>query len=53
MTDRYFDDFAIGEKFTTRGVTLSESMIIDFALTPKPRCFSRNVAYKSCVPCDM
>jgi len=39
MTDRYFDDFAIGEKFSTRGVTLTESMIIDFALTHDPQPF--------------
>ena len=32
MAERYFDDFAIGETFTTRGVSLTESMIIDFAL---------------------
>jgi acyl dehydratase len=43
MTDRYFDDFAIGEKFTTRGVTLSESMIIDFALTYDPQPFHIDV----------
>ena len=43
MTDRYFDDFAIGEKFTTRGVTLTESMIIDFALTYDPQPFHIDV----------
>ena len=39
MTDRYFDDFAIGERFRTRGVTLTESMIIDFAMTYDPQPF--------------
>ena len=39
MTDRYFDDFAVGERFTTRGVTLTESMIIDFAMLYDPQPF--------------
>lgn len=39
MTDRYFDDFAVGDRFTTRGVTLTESMIIGFALTYDPQPF--------------
>jgi acyl dehydratase len=43
MTERYFDDFAIGETFTTRGVTLTESMIIDFALTYDPQPFHIDV----------
>lgn len=43
MAERYFDDFAISEKFTTRGVTLTESMIIDFALTYDPQPFHIDV----------
>lgn len=39
MTDRYLDDFTVGERFTTRGVTLSESQILDFALTYDPQPF--------------
>lgn len=39
MTDRYLDDFEIGERFVTRGATLTESMIIDFALTYDPQPF--------------
>jgi acyl dehydratase len=39
MTDRFFDDFSAGERFTTRGVTLPESLIIDFALTYDPQPF--------------
>ncbi len=39
MSERYFDDFAVGERFTTRGVTLTESMIIGFALTYDPQPF--------------
>jgi acyl dehydratase len=43
MTDRYFDDFAVGDRFTTRGVTLTEGMIIDFALTYDPQPFHIDV----------
>jgi acyl dehydratase len=43
MAERYFDDFAVGDKFTTRGVTLTESMVIDFALTYDPQPFHIDV----------
>lgn len=43
MAERYFDDFAVGEKFVTRGVSLTESMIIDFALTYDPQPFHIDV----------
>jgi len=36
---RYFDDFQIGEKFTSRGVTFTESDIIDFGLKYDPQPF--------------
>lgn len=36
---RYFDDFAIGERFVTPGVTITESEIIDFALRYDPQPF--------------
>ena len=39
MTDRYLDDFEIGERFVTRGATLTESMIIDFGLRYDPQPF--------------
>ena len=39
MGERYFDDFEVGERFTSRGVTLSESQILDFALTYDPQPF--------------
>ncbi|HTS93645.1 MAG TPA: MaoC family dehydratase [Stellaceae bacterium] len=39
MTDRYFEDFAVGDRFVTHGVTLTESMIIDFALRYDPQPF--------------
>ncbi len=43
MQDRYFDDFALGERFTTRGVTVTESGIIDFALVYDPQPFHIDV----------
>jgi acyl dehydratase len=43
MTDRYFDDFAVGECFQTRGVTLTESGIIDFAMNYDPQPFHIDV----------
>jgi acyl dehydratase len=41
--DRYFDDFAVGESFETRGVTLTESGIIDFAMSYDPQPFHIDV----------
>ncbi len=43
MGERYFDDFAVGDRLTTRGVTLTESMIIDFALAYDPQPFHIDV----------
>jgi acyl dehydratase len=43
MAERYFDDFAIGDKFVTRGVSLTESMIIDFGLAYDPQPFHIDV----------
>jgi acyl dehydratase len=43
MTDRYFDDFVVGERFVTRGVTLTESGIIDFAMRYDPQPFHLDV----------
>ena len=39
MAHRYFDDFEVGERIVTRGVTLTESLIIDFALSYDPQPF--------------
>jgi acyl dehydratase len=39
MTDRYFDDFTIGEQFVSPGITLTESMILDYALVYDPQPF--------------
>ena len=43
MADRYFDDFQVGERFATPGVTLTESLIIDFALRYDPQPFHIDV----------
>ncbi len=39
MTERYFEDFRVGERFVSPGVTLSESQILDFALKYDPQPF--------------
>ena len=39
MADRYFDDFEIGERVVTPGITLTESLIIDFAMRYDPQPF--------------
>ncbi len=35
--DRYFDDFSVGDCFHTGGLTLSEAMILDFAMKYDPQ----------------
>ena len=42
MTERYLDDFEIGERFVGVGITLSEAQILDFALTYDPQPFHIN-----------
>lgn len=39
MTDRYFEDFEIGDRFVSRGITVTESGIIDFAMRYDPQPF--------------
>ena len=39
MSDRYFDDFQVGDRFASRGITVSESQILDFALLYDPQPF--------------
>ncbi len=39
MSERYLEDFTTGEIFRTSGVTLTETMIIDFALQYDPQSF--------------
>ena len=38
-SDRYFDDFEVGERFVSPGITLTEGMILDFALLYDPQPF--------------
>jgi acyl dehydratase len=37
--DRTFDDFEVGERFASAGITVTESMILDFALAYDPQPF--------------
>jgi acyl dehydratase len=39
MYDLYFEDFKVGDKFTTPGITVTESQIIDFAMHWDPQPF--------------
>ena len=39
MQTKYFEDFLIGERIETAGITLTESQIIDFALMYDPQPF--------------
>ena len=48
-TNRYFDDFQVGERFRSQGVTLTEADIVNFALAydPQPFHIDREAAAKS------
>ena len=39
MAERYFDDFKIGDKFTTASRTITEDMIVEFARVYDPQPF--------------
>ncbi|WP_207062940.1 MaoC family dehydratase [Motiliproteus sp. SC1-56] len=41
--NRYLDDFSVGERFTTPGITLTESEVIDFAMKYDPQAFHLDV----------
>lgn len=43
MADFYFDDFTTGDRFTSPGMTITESQIIDFAMRYDPQPFHTNV----------
>ena len=49
QTARYFDDFKVGDRFTTKGLTLTEAAIIDFAFKydPQPFHLDKNAAAES------
>ena len=39
MAERYFDDFKVGDKFTTATKTVTEDMIVEFAKVYDPQLF--------------
>ena len=39
MADLYFEDFKVGDRFVSDGVTVSEGMILDFAMRYDPQPF--------------
>jgi acyl dehydratase len=41
--ERYFDDFKVGDRFRSKGVTLTEAEIISFALVYDPQRFHIDV----------
>lgn len=43
MANRWFEDFEVGQVFATRGVTVTEAGIIDFALRYDPQRFHTDV----------
>jgi len=49
MKDLFFEDFAVGQQFRTRGATLSEAQILDFAFQydPQPFHLDKNAAEES------
>ena len=44
MTARYLDDFRVGERFVTGGVTVTEALIMDFGLVYDPQPFHIDAA---------
>ena len=42
MVELYFEDFTPGDRFDSPGITVTESMIIDFALAYDPQPFHLN-----------
>lgn len=39
MSERYFDDFNVGDKFSSGGATVTGDMIVGFAQTYDPQPF--------------
>ncbi|MDH3229867.1 MAG: MaoC family dehydratase [Alphaproteobacteria bacterium] len=44
MHTRWFEEFHVGDRFESRGATLTESQIVDFALTYDPQQMHVNAA---------
>ena len=50
MVERYYEDFALGERMETQGVTVTEGQMIEFALAYDPQPFHLDaVAAKSSI----
>ena len=45
MSDRYYEDFHVGERFISGGMTLTEAGIIDFARQWDPQPFHTDVEF--------
>ncbi len=45
MSDRYFEDFKVGERFVSAGMTMSEANIIEFARQWDPQPFHIDVEF--------
>ena len=45
MTDRYFEDFKVGDRFVSGGMTMTEAGIIDFARQWDPQPFHIDVEF--------
>jgi acyl dehydratase len=43
MQDLYFEDFKVGDKFVSPGITVTDSMILDFAFKYDPQPFHIDV----------
>jgi acyl dehydratase len=50
MSRRTFDDFEIGERFSSPGITVSEAQILDFALAYDPQPFHLDKAAAAASP---
>ena len=45
MTDRYYEDFKVGDRFVSGGMTMTEAGIIDFARQWDPQPFHIDVEF--------
>lgn len=45
MSDRYFEDFEVGDRFVSGGMTITESAILDFARQWDPQPFHIDVEF--------
>jgi acyl dehydratase len=50
MSEMYFEDFKPGDRFVSPGVTVTESMIIDFALAYDPQPFHLDIRAAAASP---